>query len=37
MEAIPNFDYTESSFLAAETALIAGRPDRALFYYDRAV
>ena len=37
MEAIPNFDYTESSFLAAETALIAGHPDRALFYYDRAV
>jgi tetratricopeptide (TPR) repeat protein len=37
MEAIPNFDYTESSFVAAETALVAGHPDRALFYFDRAV
>ncbi len=37
MRAITNIDYTESSFIAAETALMAGDPDRARFYYDRAV
>jgi DNA-binding SARP family transcriptional activator/thioredoxin-like negative regulator of GroEL len=37
IEAIPHIDYTESSFVAAESALMAGHPDRALFYYDRAV
>jgi DNA-binding SARP family transcriptional activator/Flp pilus assembly protein TadD len=37
MEAIPNFDYPNSSFQAAETALMSGHTERALFYYDRAV
>jgi DNA-binding SARP family transcriptional activator/tetratricopeptide (TPR) repeat protein/TolB-like protein len=37
MRAIRNFDVDESSFIAAETALISGHPETALAYYDMAV
>ncbi|MBI0330429.1 BTAD domain-containing putative transcriptional regulator [Burkholderia plantarii] len=37
MESIPNPDVADYAFIAGETALMAGHPGRALFYYDKAV